>query len=199
MAVTSPCARLASGQDNSCLTNIDRKYYQQVVLINKSDLIDIVESVPTAENPECVYTVGFSLKDGTTGYRIQGAENGSVFNGYFDKSVSDLFYPQFIHHVDMVLMGVSEQTKCMLDSISRSSVVAAMQVGDTIEIYGIRNGLSLDDFTFNIGEGGGGGLVTLSSLETAPESRLPFVYVSNTPGSEVADFDALFANIAPSV
>jgi len=199
MAVTSPCALLANGQDNSCLVDIVRKYYQQVVLINRSDIVDIVESVPTAEDPTCVYTVGFGLKENATGYRIAGIEAGSVYKGYFDKSVSDLAYPQYIHHVDMVLMGIGQDTKCILDSMSRGSFVAALQIGTTIEIYGIKNGLSIDDFTFDVGEGGGGSLLTLSSLENAPESRLPFVYVSNTPGSEVADFDALFANTEPSV
>lgn len=199
MAVTSPCALLANGQDNSCLTEIVRKYYQQVVLINRSDIVDIVQTVPTAEDPACVYTVGFSLKEGTTGYRIAGIEAGSVYKGYFDKSVSDLSYPQYIHHVDMVLMGVGQDTKCLLDSLSRGSFVAALQIGETIEIYGIGSGLSIDDFTFDVGEGGGGSLLTLSSLENAPESRLPFIYVPAEGGDAIADFDALFANEAPSV
>ena len=199
MAVVSPCARLANGQDNSCLTNIVRKYFQQVVLMNRSDIINVVTSVPTAENPECVYTVAFDLKPGATGYRIAGSEAGSVFKGYFDKSVSDLGYPQFVHHVDIVAMGVGQDTKCFLDSASRASLVAAMQIGDTVEIYGIEAGLSIDDFTFDVGEGGGGSMISLSSLETAPESRLPFVYVSATPDQEVEDFDNLFASPAPSV
>ncbi len=199
MAITSPCARLANGQDNSCLTNIIRKYFQQVVLINRSDLVDVVKTVPTVEDPECVYTVGFNLKEGATGYRVTGSENGSVIKGYFDKGVGDLAFPEFIHHVDMVLMGVNQDTKCMIDSLSRASVVAALQIGDTVEIYGIDSGLSIDDFTFDVSEGGGGSLLTLSSLENAPESRLPFIYVSQTPGSEIEDFDDLFANASPSV
>lgn len=199
MAITSPCALISNGQDNSCLTEIVRKYYQQVVLINRSDVVDIVQSVPTEEDPECVYTVGFALKEGATGYRIAGIEAGSVYKGYFDKSVSDLAYPQYIHHVDMVLMGVSQDTKCLLDSLSRGSFVAALQIGTQIEIYGIGSGLSIDDFTFDVSEGGGGSLITLSSLENAPETRLPFLYVPAEGGSAVADFDSLFANTEPSV
>src|SRR6188768_2377637 len=111
MAVTSPCGLLATGQDASCLTPT-RRYYQQAVVINRTDLLDIVESVPTAEDPECKYTVSFVLKEGATGYRFAGSENGSVYKGYFDKSTSDLGQPQYIHNVQMLVVGADEESKC---------------------------------------------------------------------------------------
>ena len=199
MAVTSPCGLLANGQDVSCVTSIERRYYQQAVVMNRSDVVIDAINVPTAEDPECVYTATFHLKEGKTGYLFAGAENGSVYKGYFDKSVSDLAIPQYIHKVDMLVVGVQEESKCVLDALSRGSYVVALQIGDTIEIFGLQSGLVVGDFTYDLAEGGGGATIPLASLEIAPENRLPFVYKSNTPDSEIADFDALFANTEPSV
>lgn len=199
MAVTSPCGLLANGQDAACLTSIDRRYYQQAVVMNRSDVVIDAINVPTAEDPDCVYSATFHLKDGATGYLFAGSENGSVYKGYFDKSVSDLSFPQYIHHVDMLVLGVEAASKCILDSLAKGSYVVAMQIGTTIEIFGLQSGLVVGDYTYDLTEGGGGATIPLSSLEVAPENRLPFVYLSNTPGSEVADFDSLFANTEPSV
>ncbi len=198
MATTSPCGLLANGQDASCITPT-RRYFQQAVVINKTDILDYTITVPTAEDPECVYTVAFTLKEGKTGYLFAGSENGSVYKGYFDKSTSDLGQPQYIHNVQMLVVGADEQSKCVLDSLGRGSYVVAMQLGNTIEVFGMESGLVAGDYTYDLQEGGGGTPIVLSSLEVAPEGRVPFVYVSATPGDEVTDFDALFANDAPSV
>lgn len=198
MAVTSPCGLLANGQDASCITPI-RRYYQQAVVINRTDILEYEITVPTAEDPECVYTAAFTLKEGATGYRFAGSENGSVYKGYFDKSTSDLGQPQYIHNVQMLVVGADQEAKCVLDSLGRGSYVVALQLGNTIEIFGLENGLVAGDYTYDLQEGGGGTPIVLSSLEVSPEGRVPFVYVSATPGSEVEDFDDLFANAAPSV
>jgi hypothetical protein len=198
MAVQSPCGLLANGQDASCVTPT-RRYFQQAVVVNKTDILSYTVNVPTAEDPECVYTVGFTLKEGKTGYRFAGSENGSVYKGYFDKSTSDLGQPQYIHNVQMLVVGADQESKCVLDSLGRGSYVVALQLNDTIEIYGMESGLVAGDYTYDLQEGGGGTPIVLSSLEVAPEGRVPFVFVSSVPGSEVADFDDLFANPAPSV
>ena len=191
MAVTSPCGLLATGQDATCLTPI-RRYYQQAVVINKTDILSYTTTVPTAEAPGCVYTASLTLKPGKTGYRFAGSENGSVYKGYFDKSTSDLGQPQYLHNVQMLVVGADEDSKCVLDSLGRGSYVVALQLGNTIEIFGLENGLVAGDYTYDLQEGGGGTPIVLSSLEVAPEGRVPFVYLSGTPGQEVEDFDDLF-------
>lgn len=199
MAITSSCASLLNGQSSVCVAP-QRRYYQQVVLINRAD-IDPDTIVKTftdydSENPTCEYNVSFSLKQGKTGYRFMGSEAGSSFSGTFDASRSDFGFPQFIHNVNMVIMGASEEAKCILDSLVKGSVVAALQFADgTVEIYGIDSGLVAQDFTFDVQGGGGGSAITLSSLEIAPENNLPLIYKSVPAGSEGEDFDDNFANI----
>lgn len=194
MAVQSICALLANGYDGSCITPV-RKFYQQAVLINKSDIaVGYTITLPDPETGACEYKVSFALKEGKTGYPIIGAEAGSSFYGSFDKSRSDLGYPQYIHNVGILITGVTEAAKCILAALDKGSFVVALQLKDgTVEIYGFTNGLTTGDYSYNVQEGGGGSPIILSSLEDAPEGNLPLVYESAVPGQENEDFDDAFA------
>lgn len=201
MAITSLCGTLKNGQDASCIAPA-RRFYQQAVVINKTDIDpeSVVISVPTEEAPECLYNVAFSLKEGKTGLRFTGPETGSTYKGYFDKALSDLGFVQYTHNAQVLVVGSTEEAKCILDSLSKGKYVVAYQFTDgTVEIYGMQNGLSAGDFTYDVQEGGGGTAIILSSLETAPENYVPLVYKSAVEGGETADFDANFENAAPSV
>ena len=193
MAIQSLCAKLFNGLDVSCDAPV-RKYYQQAVIINKSDINDYTITLPNPETEECNYKVAFDLKPGTTGYRILGAEAGSTFYGSTDKSRGDLGYAQYIHKVGILVAGVTEEVKCILDSLDKGSFVVALQLKDgTVEIYGFVCGLTTGDYSYNIQEGGGGTQIILSSSEDAPESNLPLIYESAVPGQENEDFDDAFA------
>lgn len=195
MAVTSICALLANGYDGSCIAPA-RKYYQQAVLINKTDIdpASVTYTLPDTETGACSYTVAFDLKAGKTGYRITGAEAGNSFFGSFDKSRTDAGYTQYIHNVQIFVGGLTEASKCILAALDKGSFVVALQLTDgTVEIYGMGSGLSTGDYTFNIVEGGGGSVILLSSLEDAPEGNLPMIYESAVPGQENEDFDDAFA------
>jgi len=193
MAVQSLCAKLFNNLDVSCIAP-PRKFWQQAVLINKSDIDTYTETLPDAETEECNYKVTFTLKDGTTGYRILGPEGGSSFFGSYDKSRSDLGYPQYIHNVSILIAGEDEASKCILDSLDKGSFVVALQLKDgTVLIYGLINGLTTGDYSYSIQEGSGGTPIVLSSLEDAPEGNLPLVYESAVPGQETEDFDDAFA------
>lgn len=199
MAITSICGTLKNGQDASCEAPV-RRFYQQAVLINKSDIDTFTITTPTAEDPTCSYTVEFSLKTGTTGFRFTGPESGSSYKGYFDKSTSDLGFPQYKHNAQILIVGSTEEAKCILDALSKGKYIAVYQFTDgTVEVYGFQNGLTTGDFTYDVQEGGGGTAVVLSSLDIAPENLVPLVYKSAIPGGEDADFDSNFDNGAPSV
>ena len=199
MAVIPLCARLLSGQDASC-TPLKRRYFQQAVVINKTDIEDYTITLTDfdSETPTCAYNVEFTLKEGATGYRFSGGENGSTFFGRYNKTLSELGgLPQYAHEVQMLVVGADEAAKCILSGLDKGSYVVALQFSDgTVEIYGMENGLSTGDYTYSIQENGGGTAVILSSNETTPESHLPLVYKSAVPGEEGADFDAAFANPA---
>jgi len=199
MAITSICAILKNGQDAACIAPV-RRFYQQAVLINKTDIdpTTVVLSIPTDE--ACDYNVQFSLKEGKTGLRFTGSESGSTYKGYFDKSVSDLGYVQYKHNAQILVVGSTEEAKCILDSIGKGKFVAVYQFTDgSVEVYGWENGLSAGDFTYDVQEGGGGTAIVLSSMDIAPENYVPLVYKSMTLNGETADFDANFDNGAPSV
>jgi hypothetical protein len=201
MAVASICGTLKNGQDASCVAPA-RRFYQQAVVINKADIDpeSVVLSVPTAEDPDCLYNVQFALKDGKTGFRFTGPESGSSYKGYFDKTLSDLGFTQYKHNAQLLIVGSTEEAKCILDSLSKGKYVVVYQFTDgTVEVYGFENGLTTGDFTYDVQEGGGGTAIVLSSLDIAPENYVPLVYQSTPPGSENADFDANFDNGAPSV
>lgn len=193
MAVESLCGKLMSGIDLSCLV-LTRKYYQQAVLINFSDIDEITINKP--EEGACDYNVEFTLKEGTTGYRILGNEAGSTFFGSVDKTRNEIGNPEYKHNVQILMAGISEETKCILDALDRGSFLVAMQAKDgTVEIYGAQSGLSSDDYTYNIQENGGGTQIVLTSMDDSPEGLLPLVYKSGTPGNEAVDFDDAFENL----
>lgn len=201
MAVLPLCARLANGQDTAC-TTLKRRYFQQAVIINKSDInettVNISKTDYGVEPYTCAYSVEFDLKVGTTGYRFSGSENGSSYFGRFNKTTSDLGLIDYQHEVQMLVVGADEASKCILESLDKGSYVVALQFTDgTVEIYGMQNGLSTGDYTYSVQENGGGTAVILQSNETAPEGFLPLVYKSGTVGGEGADFDSLFANPTP--
>ena len=191
MAVINICAKLQNGLDISCDAPV-RKFFQQAVVINKTDMGTSVKFIPGPSG--CAYKVQFSLKPGTTGYRISGPEGGASFFGSFDKSRSDLGFPQYIHNVSILIAGASEEAQCVLDSLDKGSFVVAMQLttGEVL-IYGLENGISSGDYTYDLQGGQGGVPVLLSSLEDAPERYLPFIYESAVPGQEGLDFDDAFA------
>lgn len=198
MALASVCGVLLDGQDQSC-TPPKRRYYQQVVVINKSDIdpASVVKSLTDYESPSpvCEYGVSFSLKEGKTGHRFSGIEAGSSYFGTFDKTRSDFGYPQYIHNANLLVVGADAASKCVLSALDKGSYVVAYQFADgTVEIYGFDNGLATGDYSYDIQGGGGGSAVILSSLENAPENDLPYVYISAVPGQEGADFDSNFAN-----
>lgn len=201
MAITSVCGILKNGQDASCIAPV-RRFYQQAVLINLSDIdtTTVVLSVPSEDDETCEYNVQFSLKEGKTGLRFTGSESGSTYKGYFDKTISDLGFVQYKHNAQILVVGSTEEAKCILDSLGKGKFVAVYQFTDgTVEVYGFQNGLSAGDFTYDVQEGGGGTAIVLSSMDIAPESYVPLVYKSLTLNGETADFDANFENVAPSV
>ena len=194
MAVLPLCARLGSGQDASCVP-LQRKYYQQAVIINKPDIADFtINKTDYEAAPETpLYNATFSLKPGAKGYRMAGSENGSVYFGRVNKSVSDLGLVQYGHEVQILIVGAGEDSKAILEALDKGSFAVAMQFMDgTVEIYGLQNGISTGDYTYSVQENGGGTTIILSSNESSPESTLPLVYKSGTPGQEIVDFDAAF-------
>lgn len=197
MAVASLCDQLKSGQDLACLDNLNRKYFQQVVVINKTDIdpssVEYVKQTTPAG--DCAYGVKFTLLTSKAGFMFKGNERGSNYSGVTNKTTSDFGMPNYIHNVSMLLAGADEETKCRLAALDKGSYVVAIQFTDgSVEIYGMGNGLSTGDYDIDLQANGGIIPLTLSSNEDTPEFRLPSIYVSEPAGQENEDFNSLFAS-----
>ncbi len=195
MAIESVCAKLLNDIDASCNAPA-RRYWQQAVLINKSDIETSTLNFTDFEGDPvtCSYNITFALKCETKGIRIRGIETGESFKGWFSKSRDANGYSTYNHQVSVFISGTSEEIKCTLDALSKGSYVVALQTkSGVVEIYGWENGLSTGDFDYDIQANGGGAVITLQSLDVAPENYLPMVYKAELEGDEIADFDAAFA------
>ena len=195
MANNVVCAELTGSIDLSCVRSIPKKYFQEAVIINLSDIDRVASGDPDfGTAPSCAYSVEMVLEAGKKGVQIKLPETGSSIKGFYAKSKTDNGFVQYLHQVQILVVGASEETKCILDKLDRGRYVVAVQLTDgTVEIYGWDNGLTTADYTYDIQEGGGGSLIVLQSDETAQEATLPLVYVSQTPGQENEDFNAQFA------
>lgn len=196
MATDSTCGKLFEGMDVSCEI-IKQKYFQQAVIINKSDIdpdsIVFKEPDYTIATPECKYNVTFKLKTGKKGFMFKGSEKGTSVFGTYDKTDSEISLPQYNHVVNIVLVGADEKTKCILASLDKGLFVVALQFTDgTVEIYGMENGIGTGDYTVDLQGNGGAILIPLTSNENTPENRLPSVYASTPAGQENEDFNSLF-------
>jgi hypothetical protein len=194
MSTLTICGELFNGLNFQCLESVSRKFFQEIVIININDIntTSIVKEIQGSSTEDCKHNVAFDLKTGKTGYALTLPQNGGSIFGSFDKTTNELTGgPQYIHKVNYAVIGISEEIKCFLRSLDKGSfVVAARPLGTNIvEIYGLDNGLQNADYTFDIVGGNGGAVIVLQSLETSPESQIPFIYKSADP---IADFDARF-------
>lgn len=200
MALATLCGTLNAGQDWSCVAPT-RKYYQQAVVINRSEIDLATIEAPWNRTPTpttCDMTAHFEMLAGEKGYHFVGGQKGSIFLGTYSTTTSDLGIPQYSHAVTILVGGFDNDAKCIIDGLVKGLFVVALQAMDgTVEIFGLQNGLVSADTTFDMQGGGGGTPLILNSMEDAPESFPPLVYVSDPAGQETEDFDSAFANTTP--
>lgn len=190
------CIKLRSEINNSCV-NVVRKYFQQLVLINKEDVESFLIQRPYSDlNDEyyCRYRLAFRLREGKSGLRFTAPEHGNNILGFYTKETKENI-PQYKHSVQLPLIGVDEKTKCVLDQLDMAQYFAAIQFYDgTVEIYGFEFGLISEDYEYNPVNNNGGAIITLSSDDDALEDERPYVYASGIEGQESIDFDNNFVD-----
>ena len=192
------CVKLYRGQDITCQSNY-KKYYQQVVLVNKDDVKNhvITSNVPTysgKSNISTLHRIRFYLKPGKKGYLFRGPENANTYLATFSKETDDNI-PQYVHSVQLPIFGAKESTKVILKTLDFAKYFAAVQYMDgTVEIYGFENGLTTDDYDYDLQGGGGGSILTLISKDNGMEDDPPYVYIP-TDGNANEDFNNLFVDI----
>lgn len=186
------CEKLRAGLDLSC-GNIVKNYYQQLVLINRGDILNkqILTSVTNIDDTyDCRHRVIFNLKPDLSGFMFKISENASSIFGSFDKSVLENV-PQYLHAVMVAVLGVNQAVKCVLKQLDNADYFAALQMYDgTVEIYGFEFGLTTNNYTFDPQNSDGGALIKLSSSSDALEDEVPYIY-----GGNPEDFDNLFLNL----
>lgn len=191
------CINLYSGQDVSC-SRIYKKYYQQVVLVNKSDVLSFVingsELLGTNSTSTPKHRIRFALKEDKSGFLFRATEAGLNYFATFSKELDDNI-PQYLHNVQLPIFGAKESTKALLKTLDVANYFAAIQFNDgTVEIYGFENGLTTDDYDFDLQGGGGGSFINLISRDSGLEDNPPYIYVPLT-GTANDDFNNLFQDI----
>lgn len=189
MATSSVCAKLLAGQDNSCEAP-DSRFFQSMVIINFEDLGET--TITTTTDTVCKHNVSFALKAGKSGISFKMNENGSSVSGTFEKTNSDYGNPLYNHIVNLAVAGAGEDAKCILEALSKGRYVVALRFGDIVEVYGIKNGLSAGDFTYDPQANSGFTPLTLVSGDGKNESLTPLIYKSTPEGQEIEDYEALF-------
>ncbi|WP_027378182.1 hypothetical protein [Chryseobacterium daeguense] len=193
MANNSICTELTGAIDKSCVRNFPKKYYQEAVIINLNDIDKANSQIGNIAGSTCDYTVQMILKSLKKGVQVKLPETGNAIKGFTGKSKTDNGFVQYLHQVQILMIGADVETKCQIDKLDHGRYVVALQLTDgTVEIYGWENGLSTGDYTYDIAEGGGGSLIVLQSDENAQESMLPLVYKPQTGGDANADFNEQF-------
>lgn len=176
------CKELLRGHDITCEFPY-RKYYQQLVLINKEDVNEVGYDVNDVN-----HAIVFNLNSGTKGFRYIGNENASLYSASFSKTTKK-GQPLYNHKINLPIVGVSVETKLVLKELDLANYFAAIQFRDgTIEIYGFENGLKTDDYTYEAQNGLGGTGLTLSSRYD--EEDIPYVYLGG-----VENYDNEFEGI----
>lgn len=189
----SICKKLTAGMTFGCGTSIDKRYAQEVVLINIDDIDTSSITKEISDAGEYKHNVSFELKDGKTGYKFVFPANGSGVFGSVEKSQSDLGIVQYSHIANMIMIGADETAKGVLESLDKGRVIALLKIGQVVEVYGIDNGLSTGDYTLDLQGGAGASAITLVSGEGFEEANLPFVYKPAQGGDVMADFDSTLA------
>lgn len=199
------CGKIYKGQDISC--GITQKgYVQDIVLVNLSDFETKGISVECSDSTS-KYQATPVLKEGAKGVMFRGPAAGNIWRILANKTRDDNGFPQYEHGANLLISGVTEEQKCILAGLDKGLVVAFGRLKDyeeptspgetipAIEIAGLRNGLTTNDYAYDIAESSGAVPIELRSLENSLEPDLPYIYVSTNPGSEILDFEALFENV----
>lgn len=196
MAIFSPCAKIKKGMDFAC-ARPSGQFYQQMVIINYDDIDQTTVNAPWKEgyDEDCPGKVSFALHSGKTGYDFKFPEKGNNIYGKADFSTSEKGYVDFLHVVNTLVAAKSVDEKCTVDGLLKGKFVIALQYlsggNESVEIYGLQNGLTIPEGSIDPANEGGISPVEFTSSENAPEDYIPLIYDSTDP---VADFDSQFAN-----
>lgn len=190
------CVELTGAIDNSCIRSTPKKYLQEAVIINFNDIDKENSVVGGVGSLACDYTVQMVLKDGKKGVKVRLPDTGNSIKGYVNKSKAENGWIQYLHQIQLLLLGASAEAKCTMDKLDHGLYAVALQQSNgTVEIFGYDEGLSTADYTSDITVGGGGNLVVLQSSEDAQESMLPLIYKPAALGDANADFNEQFENV----
>lgn len=179
------CKKLLKGIDLNCI-NLVNKYYQNVILINKSEVDEHIISTTDTQ-----HRISFNLLEGKSGHLFRASEITSLLSASFSKS-EDNGIPVYEHRVQIPVSGATENVKTLLKQLDGSDYFAAIQLKNGIvEIYGFDNLLKTSNYDYESQSPLGGAVIQMvSKIE---EYEPPYVYYA--AGFEDAHFNDLFGGI----
>lgn len=195
------CGKLNAGQDNACPTLV-KGYFQEIKLANFED-VDVKEiNVACEETGAKSFNAKVSLKENTTAYSFSGVGRGNTIRAWYSFDVDDNQIPMYTHHVQIIVTGATEEQKCIIKGLGSGLFVAFAKLKSwapstdgivpAIEVFGLSNGVVAQPYDYNIAETGGVIVIELASSQGFEEPDPSYIYSSDTPGSELEDWDEDF-------
>lgn len=199
------CGELNNGQDNSC-PDLQKGYFQEIKLANFDD-IEVKEMTIDNTVGSERFRAKVGLKEGKSAFSFKGIGRGNSIRGWYSFAVDDNNMPIYTHHVQIIITGVTEAQKNIIDGLSSGLIVAfaklknwetpeAGELVPAVEVFGLTNGLVAQPYDYNIAETGGVVVIELASSEGFEEPKPSYIYESETAGGELADWDSDFENPA---
>lgn len=189
------CIKLRQDYNIDC-KKLFVKYDQQLILINKKDVLEHqiqTSTVDLLDNYTCYHNILFKLKENKTGFLITSNNKGSNIFGTTSKT-EKYGIPYFSHTIQLPILGIDLQSKCFLNQLNLADYFGVLRHSSgVIEVYGFEYGLNTNDYVIDLQNTSGVSLINLTSNENELEADLPFIYKSGTFGNENIDFDNLFS------
>ena len=161
---------------------------QKVVLINKSDILEVVkDNDPSTGKHRATIT----LKEGKTGYFITGPEGSKIFTAGYTPNVADDQPTDFTQTVAVRVLNHGEKANILMNSLSQSGNVVAIVSKEQgyYEIYGLDAGLKLTEGGSNSNENKGALSITLASKGIDTEPKTPYIYFDTDEATTEANFE----------
>lgn len=165
---------------------------QQVILMNRSDLDEVVKTSSTNDG---THSASFSLTSGTTGFLVTGYANKQLFTYGWSLNVADDQPDDFTHTLSLRLFNCSEDTNSFVNGLALGADIVAVvkSKAGCYEILGLDGGLKITEASKNSNENKAATVFVLSSSGTDTEPKTPYIYFDTDSDTTSANFENKFA------
>jgi hypothetical protein len=172
----SNCGGIAGGILRNCTNNFVGGVSDELILINKADIVDYDENV---SNPKIIEAINLVSSPAKQAYKFEGFKNSTE---PMVDAVPAAFLTGWKHQVLFRIFDNTPATKAIIDGMANGTFVAIIKnnnqgnAGDSVyELYGRFLGLQLTatNSTKNDADSQGAWVITLATADGEKEPRTP--------------------------